>query len=429
MISFLYNLGLILISLVQLPKMLYMRIFYKKYRDSFGKKFGYQFPHIRKGGRFLIWIHAVSVGETKAVAAMAKLLKAELNDPYLLISSSSETGHAEAQRSIPFADAHIYLPFDFGWIIRPIVRKVSPDLVILCESDFWYNFLNEAKVQGAKVALINGKLSERSMRNFSKVPWFTRPLFGHFDLLCIQSRHYEERFLKLGLPIQKMVVTGNIKFDDPHSKLPPEQLAEWKAQFGFNDGEPILAIGSSHDPEEKLAIDVLEKLWERYPDLRVLLVPRHPERFNEVEALLQQRQVPYQRYTGLNGHQRGHSTGAKVILIDTMGLLRKCYQIADVALVCGSYTPKVGGHNIVEPNWYGVPVLFGPYMHSQPELLELVKSYGSGRQVPAEELESALDALLSHPDQRKAIGQAGVQLVNDMQGATRKTWQAIKALL
>ena len=361
----------------------------------------------------------------KAVAALAKLLQAELGHPYILISSGTETGHIEAQRSLPFADAHVYLPFDFSWIIKPIVKRVAPDLVIVCESDFWYHFLTAAKEQGAHVALINGKISERSYQRFKKVPWFAKALFAPFDALCIQSYHYEERFVKLGLPIEKMTVTGNIKFDDKPAELNPEQLAHWRKELGIDPQDRLLVVGSCHDPEEKIVLDVAEKLWERFPTLRILLVPRHPERFNEVSSLLQQRGISYQRYSELNGHA---SAGSKVILMDTMGLLRKCYQLADVALVGGSFTARVGGHNIIEPAWYGVPVLFGPHMHSQPELLELVQDYGSGKQVTANELEGALEALLKDAEQRQVLGQAGRKLVGDMQGATRKTWQAIKKL-
>ena len=423
MMYFLYEIGLLLVSLVELPRMLYMRLFHKKYSHSLARKFGYHFPPINKNGRVLIWIHAISVGETKAVVAMAKLVKAELDNPFILISSTTETGHIEAQRSMPFADAHVYLPFDYGWIIKPIVRKVAPNLVILCESHFWYNFLTAAKAQGAKVALINGKISERSFRRFKNVPWFTKPLFAPFDALCIQSHHYEERFKSLGLSVDKMTVTGNIKFDDPHPKLSQEQVQELKLKFGLKQNDQVLVVGSSHDPEETLVLDAAKELWKRYPSLKVLLVPRHPERFNTVADLLEQRQIPFQRYTQLNG------SNAKVILIDTMGLLRKCYQLADVALVGGSYIQKVGGHNIVEPAWYGVPVVFGPYMHSQPELLDLVNDYQCGRQVPAEKLQSTLEELFAHPDQRKTLGEAGQKLVNDMQGATRKTWLVLKSLL
>ena len=425
MISIFYEIGLLLVSLVQLPKMLYMRLFHKKYRHSFGKKFGYNFPPIEKGERLLIWIHAVSVGETKAVAAMAKLLVAELENPFLLISSASETGHVEAQRSIPFADAHVYLPFDFSWIIKPIVKKVAPDLVILCESDFWYNFLNSSKAQGAKIALINGKISERSFQRFQMLPKFAKELFQPFDALCIQSSHYEERFRQLGIPSEKLTITGNIKFDGNPPLLSPEKLLEWKQSLGIKNGDRVLVVGSSHDPEEKMLLDLLESLWNHFPALKVLLVPRHPERFSQVASLVQQYGIPFQRFSALNGHP----ADSKLILIDAMGLLQKCYQIADVALVCGSFTQKVGGHNIVEPSWYGVPVLFGPYMHSQPELVELVRTYHSGQQVPADQLKNALQQLLENGDQRKVLGDAGLRLVNDMQGATRKTWQVLKTLL
>lgn len=420
LLSFFYEISLILLGLAALPKMLYMRLLHNKYRQSFSKRFGKDFPRIEKNGRYLIWIHAVSVGETKVAASMVKMLKAELNNPLIVVSSVTETGHAEAQRSIPLADHHVYLPFDFGWIMKPIIKKVSPDLVILCESDFWYNFLNTAKKQGAQVALINGKISEESMKLFKKAAWFSERLFALIDVFCIQNRHYKERFEDLGVPPEKITVTGNMKFDDACPQLTPEQLNAWKKQLGIREGDQVLVIGSTHDPEEKQFLALLQDLWQDHPKLKVILVPRHPERFNEVASIIQRQNISFQRFTSMNGQDP-----VKVILMDAMGLLRKCYQLADVALVGGSFTNKVGGHNIMEPSWYGVPVLFGPFMHAQPELVELVEEYGSGEQVGMGNLGIVLDNILKNAEKRQSLGKAGLKLVSDMNGATRKTWQVI----
>jgi 3-deoxy-D-manno-octulosonic-acid transferase len=169
-------------------------------------------------------------------------------------------------------------------------------------------------------------------------------------------------------------------------------------------------------------LEILAPLWSRFPRLKVLLVPRHPERFNEVAGLLEKARIPFSRFS------QTLSPEAKVVLIDAMGLLRNCYQLATVALVAGSYTAKVGGHNVLEPSWYGVPVVFGPEMHSQPELVELVKDYASGLQVPPEALQSTLEDLLTHPEKRAALGQAGLHLVGEMHGATLKTWEVERNL-
>jgi 3-deoxy-D-manno-octulosonic-acid transferase len=421
-LTLLYEIILIFLALLALPKMLYMLIVHKKYRKSLFKRFGRKFPKIQKGERPLIWIHAVSVGETKAIVQLVKLLKNEPGKPILLISSATETGHAEAIRSFPMADYHVYLPFDFGWIINSIVKKIAPDLVIVCESDFWLNFLKSSKNAGAKIALVNGKISERSLNRFKKVPFFTDVLFSMIDLFCLQNQHYKKRFEQLGIPSEKLHVTGNMKFDDPHPQLACDQLDSWKKQLGIQKGDQVLVAGSTHDPEEKLIIDLLPQLLRQFPHLKVVVVPRHPERFNEVEALLKRADVVTERFSKMNGNKQN----VQVILIDAMGLLRQCYQLADVALVGGSFTNRVGGHNILEPCWYGVPVIFGPYMYSQPELVELANEYGSGIQVESKQLATTLQKLLQDSSERDKLGMAGKRLVQDSHGATAKTWDLLR---
>lgn len=420
-ISFLYECCLVLIALCALPKFLFQMIFKGKYRKSFLKRLGVGFPVIKKEGRPLIWVHAVSLGETKAVSALVKTIKTEFKHPLIVFSTTTETGYVEACRTIG-ADYHVYLPFDFSWVVNPIMEHTAPDLVILCESDFWYNFLKAAKKYGAKIALVNGKLSVRSMERFHKVQFFADKLFSLIDLFCVQSQLYAKRFESIGVPTEKLAITGNIKFDGDYAKLPALQLEAWRRELGIKPKDPVLVVGSSHNPEEMQLLEVLEEVWKTFPDLKVLFVPRHPERFNEVASILQKHSITFRR---LSQKGQEHSP-APVILIDAMGLLRKCYQLADIAIVAGSYTVKVGGHNVLEPSWYGVPVIFGPHMESQPDLVDLMKEYGAGVQVKMEDLESELMGLLLDANKRKTLGDAGLRLSSDVHGATEKTCALIK---
>lgn len=425
MLSVLYELGLWMLALLSAPKMLYLYWRYGKYRHSLRMRLGFDLPSINKGDRKLVWIHAVSMGETKAIAALAKKIKSQPHPPLLVISSLTETGHAEAKRSLPFADYHLYLPFDFYFIIAPIVKKVAPDCVLLSETDLWYNFLRLSKAQGAKIALVNGKISERSTNRLLRFPRFAHALYSLLDRCCVQNEEYRQRFEKIGVPADKLFVTGNLKLDETPSLFTQEERNLLKLRLGIPPDAPVVVLGSTHHPEEDLLLNILDRLWIRYPKLKVILVPRHPERFLAVSQLLSQRQVPYVRFTELT-----QKTGKeRVILIDAMGMLRQCYQIADIAIVCGSYTPKVGGHNVVEPCAYGVPVLFGPYMHTQEELLMLVKAFHAGLQVPLEELENTLIHLLDTPQRRQQLGEGGLKLVQQMRGATEKSWEACKELL
>lgn len=420
-----YELALWTLAMAAIPKMLYQRFVHGKYRNSLSKRFGFGFPNITKGDRKLIWIHAVSVGETKVVASLAKLLKNSPGNPIIVVSSITETGHVEAQRSMPFADYHVYLPFDLYSIISPIIRRAKPELVILSESDFWYNFLRSSKSHGASVAVVNGKISQRSADRFRKLKLFTNALFSCVDLLCTQNLLYQERFVEVGIPAQKLIVTGNMKFDESYPKLNADEIDIWRRNLGIKASDQVLVVGSTHDPEELLILDALKEVWQHLPHLKVLIVPRHPERFLEVAMLLHKKEIPFIRFSNFNAN-----TGEeKVILIDAMGQLRRCYQLADLAIVGGSFTDKVGGHNIIEPCWYGVPVLFGPHMHTQLELVSLVKQYNAGIQVNKDNLTSTLLSILKDPEKRAKYGKGGELLVSEMQGATAKTWQAISDLM
>lgn len=422
--AFLYEVALYLLALIAVPRMLFQRLTRGKYKNSLAQRFGFRFPKIDKGNRKLIWLHAVSLGETKAIAALAKKLKNSPDHPILIVSSTTETGHAEAKKSLAFADYHVYLPVDFFWIISPIIRRTAPDLVILSETDLWYNFLRACKLHGGKIAVVNGKLSLRSMQRFKMLQSFAHALYDLVDLFCVQNHLYRQRYQEVGVPLNKIVVTGNLKFDEEYPVLSTKEKQEWKEQLGISPNDLVLVIGSSHDPEEQLLLTALKPVWKQFPHLKVLLVPRHPERFDGVADLLAKQHLPYLRYTNRSAEQKD----VKVLLIDAMGVLRKCYQLADIAIVAGSYIDRVGGHNIIEPCGYGVPVLFGPHMHTQTELVALVEAYRAGLQVPIGELADTLIDLLGDQEKRKTIGQSGERLIADMKGATDVTLAALSAM-
>lgn len=423
MFTFFYELTLILLGCIAFPKMLFQFLFKGKYRKSFLKRFGSGFPLIEKGKRPVVWIHAVSLGETKAVAALTQKLKKKLVHPLIIFSTTTETGYVEACRTIP-ADYHVFLPFDFGWVIKPIIKRTCPDLVILCESDFWLNFLKASKKAGALVALVNGKVSTKSMLRFQKFKGFAKALFSCIDLFCVQSQVYRKRFEAIGVPNEKIVITGNMKFDGDYTPLPVEKIAAWRQELGIQENDPVIVVGSSHAPEESICLRAMQKVWAHYPNVKIMFVPRHPERFNEVAGILQKNNINFRRLS-----QKHTDSSNSVILIDAMGLLRKCYQLASLAIVGGSYTSKVGGHNILEPCWYGVPVFYGPFMHSQPDLVDLVKEYGAGKQTTCDDLPDTLLSFLEDNKLRQEIGSAGLRLAGDVNGATTKTWEALKPFL
>ena len=396
MFKWLYSIGLAFVSFAWLPK-----LFKNKYRQTLSARLGRGLS-LRSDKPTRIWVHAVSLGETKAVIPLVKQLRALYPDSFFIFSTLTATGLEAAKKEFPEADRHIYLPFDL--VSRTAVKEARPTLVLLSETDFWYHFLDESKAQGANIILVNGKLSKGSFALYKWAPTLFQPI----DRFLVQNEIYKRRFLALGIPESKISVSGNLKITPlPDASSHPNQT-------------PTLVIGSTHDPEERIFLSALSDVWKKYPELKVYLVPRHPERFETVAKLIESFHIPFSRSSVGDNH--------KLILVDEMGRLKSLYSQADLCAVGGSWTPKIGGHNILEPAFFGKPVIFGPYMHSQPDFLELVLSEKAGLQVPEASLSSALIHLLTYPNECKALGQAGLALIKKNQGALDKTLAVIQSL-
>lgn len=420
MFSLIYNTILILLAILALPKLLWQWFILGKYRESLKERLGLTLPSFTpKEGQEVIWIHAVSMGETRAVIPLYRLIRKSYPEAAVVISTTTETGGSEAKRSMPDADAHFFLPLDFSWIIRRLFKQIRPTALILCESDFWHHLLKMAKETGVSVSLVNGKISERSCSRFQKVPFLAKRIFSHFDILCVQSSRYRDRFLALRIPPEKLIVTGNLKFDTSSPKMGTIEKQALRETFQISPSDCVLVIGSTHAPEEDWILSALETVWEKIPSLKVLLVPRHPERFNEVFELIQKKGLTCCRYTQMSND--------RLVLVDTMGLLHRCYQIADLALVGGSFVSHVGGHNIFEPVLLGVPVLFGSHMQGQPDLEELILSAGAGKQLKIDELPAVLIQILEDAPLRQQYIEACERLAQTVEGASKRTFDYIFA--
>lgn len=379
-----------------------------------------------KDGRPLIWIHAVSVGETKAMRPLAEeLLKLPFR-PRLVISSITETGHNEAKKLLPNAHAHIFLPLDISWCVRRVLKKIQPDLVILTEGDYWLNFLYQAKKQGAELVVINGKLSKTSQKRYAQPPGFKETLFSLFSLFCVQNQMYQTRFLDLGIPLDKLKVTGNIKFEAPAKPLTSVEKQALCERFGVSLEHPIVVVGSTHATEEKLIVALSRQVWQQFPTCQFLVAPRHPERSDAIAAEIKALGCTCACYSQL---AQTKVQGPHIVLMDRIGLLRDLYALADLAIVGGSFVKHVGGHNILEPALYGTPVLFGPHMWSQEELVHYVLTAKNGEQVTEETLSERVLALLHDASARERMGKAGRELLEAQVGATKRTLDAVMAFL
>lgn len=336
----------------------------KKFPLFCQKLFFRDLPDIK--GRELIWIHGVSLGEIKSALLLFEKLKKHYPTHFFFITTTTATGQEEAKRSFIGADGFGYLPFDLSWIVRKWVRKLQPKLFILVETDFWPNLLTEIRRFGGKIALVSGKMSERSFSRFQKVPFFSKRLFSLFDFIGAQNREHFARFYSLGIENSKLAITGNLKLDyRPEKVTIPEKLKNKNYQ-------PAVTIASTHRGEEERLLEELDGV-----QVFLFLVPRHPERFEEVAALLQSRKISYGHFSRLE-----ELTGEeKVLLVDEMGKLPICYSLSQLAIVGGSFMGDVGGHNVIEPCFYQVPVFFGPFMYAQKEFREKILSGGVGKEV------------------------------------------------
>lgn len=416
MFSLLYDLVLFFVGLAALPRLLWERLRYGKYKNSLRQRLGLKLPSQIQGDQ-VIWIHAVSLGETRAVSPLYDALRKKFPNASFVISSVTETGHAEAKRTLSGASSYFYLPFDFSWLMRKLATRIKPDLFILVEGEFWYHLLKEVKSTGARALLVNGKLSERSFKRLLLLPFFAKKIFSLIDRFCLQSERYAERFVKLGIPEEKISITGNLKLDITPELMSLEEKERLKRELGIGSEERLVVLGSTHAPEEEELLFHLGPVWKKVPHLKVILVPRHPERFAKVAAGVQAGGHSLLHYS--SREKRGGDE--RIILIDEMGLLHKCYQIADIAVVAGSFVKQVGGHNIFEPVQVGVPVLFGPHMLAQKDLLELVLSSGCGFKISLQELSDKVLELLSDPEKWKQIHRNCLRTELQARGSTERT--------
>lgn len=379
-------------------------LFKRKYRKSLFSRIHPQ--PLETQGKPVIWLHAVSVGEVKALSTLIPHISKSYPEAFIFVTTVTETGLAQAKRCIPEAHAMHYLPLDFSWIIRSFVRQVRPTLLVLVEGDYWYNLLREAKKLKSSIIVVNGKMSEQSLKRYLFLKSFSRSLFSHVDHFCLQGDSYLERFLKLGIAPEKLTVTGNLKFDLPLPKM--GTLLDLKSRLKLSDEDWVLTIGSTHEGEEKLLLNALHPLKKAFPKLKVLLAPRHPERFPRVKELLSD--YPY------------------VTLIDRIGVLAHCYRLANLAIVGGSFIHGVGGHDIFEPINMGVPTLFGPFMDKQIDLAHLIIDAEAGKRVSIEELPSTLKVLLSDPSALEVMREKGRQCAKKVKGSALRTWKQIESL-
>lgn len=375
------------------------------------------------------WFHAVSVGEVNLLATLVPAFRKGHPDWLVVVSSTTETGLAEARRR--FADlAVIAWPFDFSWAVAAALDAVQPALVVLTESELWPNFLAAAKARRVPVVVVNARMSPRSYRRLQRVAGFARRvLFAPITRFAVQEREYAERLSALGVPAAKLTVTGSIKYDGALRSRVTDATERLRGLLGL-DQSPcplVLLAGSTHAPEEAIMLRVFARLRERVPGLRLILVPRHPDRFEDVSRLVQDSGLPMMRRSQIGV---ALNEMPAVLVLDTVGELAAAWGLADVGFTGGSLDGHRGGQSMIEPAGYGVPGVFGPHVWNFTDAAKRLVEVGGAVMVRDEaELEHELAALLTDGARRERMGTAARELVQRQQGATRRTLDVLDTVM
>ncbi|MBI5560981.1 MAG: 3-deoxy-D-manno-octulosonic acid transferase [Deltaproteobacteria bacterium] len=421
----LYDTLLHLSLIVLLPYFLVRAFSSGKYLSGIQERFGLIDVGKLEGlkGEKVAWFHAVSVGETKAVMPLLKLFRERHPTVKIVFSTVTPTGGRVARKEgVSLIDSLIYFPLDLSWVSRRVIRRISPGIFITVEKEFWPNFFRILRTNSVPSVVVNGTISERSFRRYRRYPRLFKDLFSALTF-CARTEEDRERAIALGTPAKRCPAAGNLKFDMSPRSLDKEEMERLSSLMGIRPGERVLVAGSTHSGEERIFLDAFKKLKEEFRPLKLILAPRHPERTNEVETNV--------RASGLSYVKR--SAGAKgishdVVILDTLGELFLTYGISTVAFVGGTLVDS-GGHNLLEPAFFGKPVLYGPYLKSYLYMAELLEKRGGGMRVKEDTLVGALRKLLSSPDLREKMGMNAKRAVEENRGATEKTVKVIEGLM
>lgn len=376
-----------------------------------------------------IWLHGVSVGEIQLLAPLMDELRISLGEVEFVVSTTTDTGMDLAQKLYgSLNDTQlIYFPLDLSWAVRRTIENVKADMLILGELEVWPNLLDFAAELDLPVVVVNGRLSPRSFKGYQRFAWLTRPMFAKLRLVVAQTPEYAERFVQCGVDGNRITVSGSFKFDNVSFDSTCQQVDDLKNLVGLNDQHTVWVLGSSQDPEESTCCSALIKAKQQFPNLKLIIVPRHRERFDEVDQTIQSHPLRSLRRSSLKPPVDGNDWD--VLLVDTIGELRWWWGLADLALVGGSFGSR-NGQNMLEPAAYGANVAFGPKTLNFRAIVELLLQANAAKQIDSlDQIESWLMQQLTEPQAGKAQGLRAQQLVRSQQGAIARTVEQLIQIL
>lgn len=422
----LYSALLTFSLLLTLPYWLLQMLRHGKYRAGLRQRFGAVPELLTASNKPTIWVHAVSVGEVVAASAVIATLRQKFPAHRILISTTTSTGQKLAAQRFG-AENVFYYPLDFAFAIRPYLAALRPELVVVAETEFWPNFFRLAKRSGARIAVINCRISDRSLPGYKRFRYWLPKLLGktlgHVDLFLAQTEEDQRRLIEIGAPEAKVSVVGNLKFDVA-PPAPPPIVASLRESFDRSGAGPILVCGSTLEDEEGSLLSAFRNILANYPKSVMILAPRHPERFAEVADLVEKLGFRMFRRSLWSGEPL---TGS-VFLVDTIGELATLYSLATVAFVGGSLVPR-GGHNILEPALHGVAIVTGNHYENFRDVVNFFASRNAVRIVGLAELPLVFMELIENAGDRATLGRNALDALESQRGATDRTVTALLKLM
>jgi 3-deoxy-D-manno-octulosonic-acid transferase len=419
---FAYSVLLAVAFVLALPFYLWKQRRTGKYARSFRERMGRLPPGIVPGARPSVWVHAVSVGEVLTARPLLRALRARFPDRPLFLSVTTTTGHALALKDSGGADGVFFAPFDWVDPVRRALRATDPALLVLVETELWPNLVHEARRHGARVAVVNGRISDRAFARYRWVRGLLHNVLREVDVFLMQGEDYAGRIRELGAPPDRVRVLGSLKFDAVPDPRPPDALVRL---LGGGAG-PLIVAGSTVAGEEEHVLEALRQVRREVPEARLVMAPRHPERFGEAARLVAAAGFSCERRSVL---PEGRAFTAEVLVLDTLGELASAYALATAVFVGGSLVPS-GGHNVVEAAVAGKAVVVGPHMENFREIAEAFRREDALVQVAAaRELGPALARLLTDVARRRQVGERARALVERNRGSVDRTVEALAVLV
>lgn len=437
---FIYSFLLGVAAIAMLPYFVYHALFNRKYMSGLGQRLGLAPPEEMPAGmndeagsglRPAVWIHAVSVGEALAAKPLIAALRARFPQYRWIISTTTATGQSVARSRLTEADRVCYFPFDWKFSVRRALDAIRPRVVILMESELWLNFLSECESRKIPVIVANGRVSDRSFARSRKFGFFVGRLYSLVTRFAMQSRLDAGRAIELGAPAGRVAVTGNLKFETSSVNDSPKVVETAKALA--IDSSPLIIAGSTTEGEEEIVLSAFEGMRKEngLGRVRLLIAPRHPERFDSVARSLKSSQLLVARRSSMEGD----CAAADVILLDTVGELAALYRFASAVFVGGSLVPK-GGHNILEPALYAKPIVVGPHMENFREIATeflrrgaLIQLRSTGAEALTAELRNAFARLLGDKGYAETLGSNARLAIDENRGAAARTVEIIAEYL